>query len=131
NVLIAGLNGFNAVMAVFALIHGLTIANVVSLFQGVPLPDLPNTGTPLVLGVVPLAFSLALFLLPLGRAALRPLKQRAVERENGRAGLLREVLSRVQAKTAVTTAALTSAWKRAAGAEPDEKELTRVVVELG
>jgi hypothetical protein len=134
NVLIAGLNGFNLIMSWYALSEHLTIDRLTWIFQMMqhhrPLPIEPPVGTAIALGVVPLVFSLALFAIPLVRAALRPLKERRIARENGRRAMLREILEHIGTGE-VTDASLRRAWKEAAGAEPDSKELTREVVALG
>ena len=131
NVLIAALNGFNAIMAYYALEANITLSKLAHLGGRIPLDRLPHDGTAIVLGVVPLVFSLALFLLPVGRALLRPRKARKVAQENARLAVLREVLTRVDTKAPLTDEALSSAWAKAAGRVPESKELTREVVALG
>jgi hypothetical protein len=137
NVLVGLLNGFNLVMGLFALDANLTLGRLMNLYDmiraphHVVVPPIPYDGIPLAFGVVPLVFSLALFALPLGRALLLRLRAREVAHENGRLGLLREVLTRVNAKAPLTEPALEQAWTQAAGQPPAPKELTRVVVELG
>jgi hypothetical protein len=135
NLLVGLLNAFNLAMGLYALDGNLTLARVVHIFQsdprhGVPIP-MPYDGVPIVLGVIPLVFSAALFLLPLGRALLQPLRTKKVAHENGRLGALREILARVGAGRRPTEAALKQAWTKAAGTEPSSQELTRVVVDLG
>lgn len=92
---------------------------------------LPDASTPIALGVVPLVFSLGMFLLPLGRTALRRRETRKVARDNGRLAMLREVLERTGKKQPVTEPVLAQAWRVAAGVAPEPKELTREVVALG
>jgi hypothetical protein len=137
NVLIAGLNGFNLIMSWFALTNHLTFAKLAWVFDMAQYhgprwlaPQAPPDGTAIALGVVPLVFSLALFAVPLARMAIRPWKEKRVARENGRRAMLREVIEKV-GKDEVTDESLRAAWKQAAGAEPDPKELTREVVALG
>lgn len=138
NLLIAGLNGFNLIMAWFALSNELTFAKLEWLYRFTqhrgpaylftePMPH----GTAVALGVVPLVFSIALFAIPVIRAALRPWKERRVARENGRRAMLRVILDNLGEQGEVTDASLRDAWKQAAGSEPDEKELTAEVVALG
>ncbi len=131
NAAIFALNGFNLLMSVFALDAGLTLEKLRLLFARIPLEAIPDSGTAIVLGVVPLVMSIALFVLPIARAALRPLEARRVTREKARLAVLRTVLTRVEAKTPVTDAALVSAWKSAAGWEPASIDVTREVVALG
>jgi hypothetical protein len=134
NLAIAGLNGFNLIMSGYALSEHLTFEKLGLLYQimqhhlppRTPLPE----DTAVALGVVPLVFSIALFVLPLARAGLRPWKERRVARENGRRGLLREILERA-GKAEVTDDSLRAAWKQAAGTDPSPKEITREVVALG
>src|SRR5271170_3786097 len=60
NALIVALNTFNGLMALWAIGAGLTIDKLPLLFGKVPLAALPYSGTPILLGVVPLVMSLAL-----------------------------------------------------------------------
>jgi hypothetical protein len=132
NLLIAALNSFNIIMSLVALDANLTLAKLPYLFlKHIPLARLPYDGTPIVLGLVPLCFSLAIFLLPIGRAALRPLKQARVARERGRLGVLREVLTNVEKRSEVTDAGLERAYARAAGVAPKPGEISSRVAELG
>jgi hypothetical protein len=134
NVLIAGLNGFNAILSLVALSAGLTLSNVGYLLRGMPMAELPHTGTAVVLGVIPLVFSLALFALPIGRALIRPWKRRRLARENARRAVLRAVLSREggqAGRAPISEESLRRAWQEAAGEPPSDKEITREVVALG
>jgi len=132
NVLVALLNGFNLIMAGWVLANGLTITNILALLTAKePLAALPDASTPIALGIVPLIFSIGIFLLPIGRALLRGREARKVARENGRLAVLREVVERTENKAPITEPALAEAWRVAAGAAPDPKELTREVVALG
>jgi hypothetical protein len=131
NLLIGALNGFNLVMSLVALDINLTLSKLPWLFGRIPIDALPYAGTPIALGVVPLVFSLALFALPVARAAARPFKARRLTREKGRLAILKTVLARVAEKTPITDEALVLAWKGATGQEPDSKEVTKRVVELG
>jgi hypothetical protein len=130
NVAVAGLNAFNLFMGGWAIANGLTLERVSHLFDRVPHPFV-DTGLPIALGVVPLAFSALLFLLPLGRALARPLKLRAAEEEKARLAVLREVLDRVRAKQPVTDEGVAAAWRRATGSDPPPKRVDRELVELG
>ncbi len=131
NVLIAALNAFNVIMSLVAIDMNLTLAKLPWLFGRIPLDALPYMGTPIALGVVPLLFSIALFLLPVARAVTMPFKAKRLATEKGRLALLRTVLTRVADKAPVTDEVLADAWKRAAGQAASPKELTRRVVELG
>lgn len=137
NLLILALNGFNTLMSLWALGAGMTFSKIGMLLNNrtrIPVQRIMDldTGTAVALGVVPLVFSIALFALPAMRALFRPLKQKKIARENGRRGLLREVLTQVETgRGEITDASLEQAWRAAAGREPDPKELTREVVALG
>ena len=128
NMLVMALNGFNLFMSVWVIRYGLTIDNVRFALMGIPLDELPPTGTPLALGVVPLFFSLLLFAIPLARALWRPIEARRIARENGRRAVLREVLEK---PGGVEEQALVEAYREAAGREMDAKALTREIVALG
>jgi len=135
NVLIALLNGFNLLMGLFALDANLTIARLRYMLEPVSryevrLP-MPYDGVPILLGVLPLVFSLLIFLLPAGRALLRRSRAIAIAKENGRLGLLQEILARIERRAPLTEAPLKKAWAESAGAEPDPKVLTRAIVDLG
>jgi hypothetical protein len=132
NAAIFALNGFNLVMSLVALDEGLTFERLRLLFRSrIPFEALPDTGTAIALGVVPLVMSIALFALPVARAAMRPIRARKLVRENARLAVLRTVVSRVEAKQPVTDAALVEAWSNAAGKAPESIELTKEVVRLG
>ena len=131
NLLIAALNVFNLVMSLVALDQNITLAKLPYLFSRIPLAELPYDGTPVVLGIVPLVFSIALFALPIGRAIARPFEAKRIAKENGRLGMLREIVTRIESKTPLTENMLVDAWTRTAGAPPEPHELTRRVVELG
>ena len=136
NVGIAMLNGFNLLASAWALANGLTIANVFLLLtthapKGAPPLVLPYDGVPLALGVVPLVFSIALFALPLARAAVRIRTEKKVAQENARLGILREVLTHAPKKEPVTDESLRVAYRVAMGVDPTSKEITAHVVDLG
>jgi hypothetical protein len=131
DVLIGALNGFNLSMSLVALDLNLTLSKLPYLFGRVPIDALPYAGTPIALGVVPLVFSIALFMLPFARAVAAPWKARRLAREKGRLAVLKTVLSRISKKAPVTDASLAEAWKSATGETPDSKEVTKRVVELG
>ena len=69
NVAIAAINAFNLFMGLWGIENHMTLERAIHLFDKVP-HHVVDTGTPIVLGVVPLVFSALLFLLPLGRALL-------------------------------------------------------------
>jgi hypothetical protein len=132
NLLIVALNGFNLLMSLYAIGAGWTFEKIGMLLNRVPLDKIPDTGTPLALGVIPLVFSVALLTLPVFRALYRPFKAQRIARENGRRAMLREILTRIETgKQEISDASLEQAWRAAAGRGPDPKELTREVVALG
>jgi hypothetical protein len=130
NAVIVALNAFNLFMGLWAIDNDMTIERAVHLFDRFP-HHVVDTGLPIALGVVPLVFSALLFLLPLGRALVRPLRAAAAQREKGRLAVLREVLERVRTKRPVRDAELAAAWSRAAGRPADPKQLDRELVKLG
>lgn len=129
NLLIGGLNLFNLVASGWVLLQGLTVERIFALLTGVAADKLPAPGLPIALGLVPFIFSVALFLLPLGRMALRGRKARAVARENGRRAVLQGVLE--NAKTGVSDEELKLRYRVATGTEPKDAEITKHVVALG
>jgi hypothetical protein len=130
NALVIALNGFNLIMSLFALSDGLTLARAAGLIRGLPERMMPAPGFPIALGIVPLVFSLLLFLLPIARAIGRRWKARSIARENGRRAMLHEILDKI-GHGSITERDLSRAWKSAAGEEPSEKAVTREVVALG
>lgn len=131
NTAIAALNGFNLLVSAWVLGQGLTLSNLALLFSREPPPVLPDDGVPLALGLVPFTFSLALFVLPLARAALRTRSKRRVAEETARLNVLREVLARAPHKEPVPDEALRQAVRVATGSEPDSRAITAQVVALG
>lgn len=130
NLLIVLLNAFNLGMSWWALGVGLTLEKLGMLLSRVPLEKLPEGGTAVALGVVPLVFSLALFALPLARLATRGVEARRIARENGRRALLREVLKGVRGR-GVQGETLRRAYEEAAGRPLAEEALTKEIVALG
>jgi hypothetical protein len=136
NVAIAALNGFNLLASAWAISNGMTISNLYTLLtthvpKGSPPLVLPYDGVPLVLGVVPLVFSLALFALPMVRGIVQLRAQKQVAQENARLAILREVLTRAPKKEPVPDEALRVAYRVATGVDPTSKEITARVVDLG
>ncbi len=131
NTLIVALNAFNLVMSIVAINLNLTLAKLPMLVGPVPIEALPYDSVPIVLGIVPLVFSSLLFALPIARAMVRPLQGKKLARENGRLGLLREILAGIQRKAPLTESMLTEAWSRTAGKPPEPEELRKRIVELG
>lgn len=133
NVGIAALNVFNALAAWFALANDWTVANVLHLFERRPphTPPVFEPGTAIALGIVPLVFSLGVLALPAIRAALRGRKEKQLAQEKARLAILKEVLTRTEAKEPVPDEALQTAYRIATGETPTSKEITARVVELG
>ena len=118
-------------MGLYVIDAGLTIDRIAMTLRGIPPYRMPPPdGVPIALGLVPLVFSIALFLLPIGRSIFRGYKAKAIARENGRRAMLRSILEKV-GKDEVTEEELRRAWHGAAGVLPTDKEITREVVALG
>ncbi len=130
NLLIGGLNAFNLVASAWVLWSGLTVERIVAILQKVPIDKLPEPGVSIALGVVPLFFSFALFLFPLGRLVLRPLRERKARRENGRRAVLREIIESAK-KGGVSERDLIEKYRVATGEQLSSKEITKQVVALG
>ena len=97
NVLFTGINGFNLVASSVVLAQDLTIERLIALVAGVgaehPLPLPAPDGVPLALGLVPLVFSAALFVLPVVRAFGRRATTARVARDNHVRLLLKRLLT--------------------------------------
>ena len=124
NLLISGLNGFNLIMSLYAIGNELTLARLGFLFEAlqhrVPRGAVIPGGTAVALGIVPLVFSLLLFLLPAARAAIRPIRARRLMRQNGHLAILNAVLTSVSVRE-ISDASLRRAWKAATGSDPESK----------
>jgi hypothetical protein len=131
NVAIVLLNLFNIAASLWAISMGLTVSNLPLLFAKHAPAVLPAAGTPIVFGFLPLAFSLLLFVLPIGRAILRVRDRAKAEQEAARLAILKAVLTRAPKKEPVTDASLVTAYRVATGEEPSSAEITRQVVALG
>lgn len=142
NILVGAVNAFNLIMATVALNANLTIDRLVHLISTwdavIPVPPLPYDGVPIVLGAIPLLFSLLLFALPAWRALRKGAVEKAVAEENARAEVLKTVFQQMseaaekgEAVAGVREDSLKRAWKQATGAPPDDKELAAAVAALG
>ncbi len=131
NVMIALLNGFNLLASAWALQNNLTLSNLALLFDPERPPVLPDDGVPLLLGAIPLSFSIVLFALPILRAIGRTRAQKRLDQENARLAVLREVVTRSSSREPVPDETLRAAIRVATGEEPTSKEITKRVVELG
>lgn len=137
NLLIASLNGFNLLMSTVAIANGWTIAKLKYIFfvasSKMPpelLPPPPPESMPLVLGLIPFTFSLALFGIPVLRALFRGKKKHEVDVKNGRRGLIRAILSKLSIG-GIKEEALRKAWVEQAQSNPSEKVLTQEIIKLG
>lgn len=142
NWLIAAVNGFNLLASLVALQLNLTIERLLHMFEMIRLdvvdpPVLPDTGLPLVFGLIPLVFSLVLFGLPLLRQWRSSSKQAEAAHENAERAVLKTVFDKMQeaarsgTDASVSEASLQKAWQKATGKAAGEKELLRAIVALG
>lgn len=131
DLMVGALNAFNLLASGWVLANGLTIANVLLLLSKKPPPVLPYDGVPVALGIVPLVFSIVIFLLPALRALQHKVSERGVKKENARLQIMKEVLTRAPKKEPVSDETLRSAVRIATGYEPTSKDITRQVVALG
>lgn len=131
NMAIAALNGFNLLASMFAINAGLTLERLGHLIDRVPFELMPPADGPaLLLGWIPLVFSLGIFTAPLLRVFTKAQKEREVTLENGRRGVLHELLENMK-PGGVSERDLKRAFAEAAGREPTDRELTKAVVALG
>lgn len=136
NMLIVLLNGFNLLMSSVAIANSWTVEKLQYFFaiasSKVPIENLPSPpeGVPLVLGWIPLIFSATLFLIPIGRALTRPKKKREIDNKNGKRGLLRVILSKINPR-GIKEDVLKQGWTEQAKAPVDEKEFMREIIRLG
>jgi hypothetical protein len=115
---IGALNAFNLLASWWVVAQGLTLERLYAVLTSVPTKDLPPPGLPIALGVVPLVFSIALFVLPLARLVWRRRKVRAAQRENGRRAVLQAVLETTNRGETVAEEELTERYRIAAGVDP-------------
>jgi len=136
NVLIAGLNGFNLMMSTVAIANGWTIEKLRFMFSVASVRAPHNLsltmpeGTPLLLGWIPLAFSLALFFIPITRGFFRGRKKKEIDAKNGKRGLIRAILSKL-GFGGIPEDTLRKGWVELAQAKPDNREFTREIIKLG
>jgi len=131
DLMIGGINAFNLIAAGWVTLQGLTVERIIGIFSQLPPEKLPPPGLPIVLGVVPLVFSAALFLLPLGRLALRSRREKKAGKERGRRAVLAAVLEGAKSPEGVDEKTIAHRYSMAAGFEPDPKELNKEIVALG
>jgi hypothetical protein len=128
---VAMLNGFNLLASAWVVANGFTLSNIALMFDPHRPMVLPDDGIPLALGVVPLAFSAALFVLPVIRMLRRVREEKANAAERARLLVLREVVTRVANKEPVPDETLRAVVRSEIGQEPTSEEITRRVVDLG
>ncbi|MBI5498234.1 MAG: hypothetical protein HY904_24745 [Deltaproteobacteria bacterium] len=129
NLLVVGLNSFNLAMGAWAASVGLTLANLQAILAGIPPYRWPDHSIPILLGVIPIAFSATVFTLPVGRALGRIRDVAKAQVQNGRRALLR--LIRGSAGGGVTGEQAARAWEQGSGFAPSEDQLTRQLLRLG
>lgn len=131
NIGITLLNFFNLLASAWVIQQGLTLDNLALLFDRHRPAVLPDDGMPLALGLIPLVFSVVLFVLPITRALLRVREQEKIDAEHARLAVLREVVTHASKKEPIADEALRTAIRVATGEEPTSKDVTARVVELG
>ncbi len=139
NLLFALINGFNLVASGFVIANDLTLERLTDLLTRMANPDPafamlalpPADGVPLVLGVIPFAFSVALFALPLVRLIRRPAAAQRIARQNGWRAVLRQVLRDAPPSPGYKREELARAWQAASGRPATEAELDGAVRDLG
>jgi hypothetical protein len=131
DLVIGGLNAFNLIASGWVLLQGLTIDRLIGIFSGLRPEKLPPPGLPIALGVIPFIFSIALFLLPLGRLAFRSRREKKAGKERGRRAVMAAVLEGAKSPQGVDEKTITHRYSMAAGFEPDPKELNKQIVALG
>jgi hypothetical protein len=131
DLLIGGINAFNLVASGWVMLQGLTLERLFAILTRVAPSDLPPPGLPIALGLVPFLFSIALFLLPLGRLALQRRAKRKAAEERGRLAVLEAVLEGVKQPNGIDETQLRRRFAVAAGFEPDPKQLSKELLALG
>jgi hypothetical protein len=145
NVAIAALNGFNLLMSGYAIVGGLTLANLEILLtprrhgygygygygygHGYGAQSLLDASAPLALGWIPFLFSAAIFLFPMARALLRRRAEARAAAENGRRGVIAEISAAPDREH--TPERLAEAYRRRAGRPAEKKALERLLGRLG
>lgn len=130
NLAIIGLNGFNLVMSIYALANGLTVSVLQQMLAKVPSHKIVYDGTPIALGIVPLVFSIALLALPLIRAAVRPLKQARIDKENTELAVRRAAIESAE-KGGMTEEDMREAVERVIRKPANDKVILQEVARLG
>jgi hypothetical protein len=139
NLWVMAINGFNLVMSLVALKMNMTLDRAIDFFMHVrdrlPHVPLPYDGTPWLFGVIPFAFSLLMFGLPLYRWATTANRAQAAAKENAQRALLKtlymELHSAEGGSQGIREDRLKAAWRSATGKDPEEAELSRELAKLG
>lgn len=130
NIAIVGLNLFNLGMSIYALANDLTIHRLQLLLSRVPAEKIPYDGVPIALGIVPLVFSIALLALPLIRAAVRPIKQARLDRQNTELAVRRAAIESAE-RGGMTEEDMREAVERVIRKPADDKVILDEVARLG
>jgi len=135
NVVLAALNGFNTIASAIVVAGGLTVERIFQLIEHARLvavlgPEAPalaaGHGVPLLLGWVPLVFSVGLFLLPARRVLRRRREKAAIAAENGRRALMRLTLAEPDGLAELAPALARQAWLQASGTKDSEAVTTEL-----
>jgi hypothetical protein len=132
NLLIGVLNGLNLAGGIYGLTHSLTLANLFSkLAETKESPAVYTPGIPLLLGVIPLAFSLFVLLAPLVRGIRAAFAKAEAIRETQRLAVLEAIVDGVAKRRPISEGTLQRASTLEGSDALPAEELKRVVVDLG
>jgi len=89
-------------------------------------------GTAWLLGIIPLFFSSWIFAMPVWRSLKRRWDKKAVEKENGRLGLMQKILSGVKSDNKeLSQTELEQAFAEKAKRKPTKAEIRDILIEMG
>jgi hypothetical protein len=138
NVWIGLINAFNLGASWLALKTNLTLDRVIDIVthlrDKLPHAPIPYDGTPWMFGVVPFVFSLLMFALPVYRWTTSNARKAQAAKENAHRAVLKAVFDELHKQggdPGIREDALKRAWKQATGETPEDKELSRLLAELG
>jgi len=139
NALIFTFNAFNMGMSLFVIHNDLTIDKIkyiltssnFSNFDCLYIDNAYNDA-PILLGWIPLVFSISLFLIPTTRLLFRKRLIKQINNENGYRGIMKSIVNHIEHDNFnIPEENLIKEWKIFTGCDPDIKTLSKMIIDIG
>ena len=139
NALIFTFNAFNMGMSLFVIHNDLTIDKIkyiltssnFSNFDCLYIDNAYNDA-PILLGWIPLIFSISLFLIPTTRLLFRKRLIKQINNENGYRGIMKSIVNHIEHDNFnIPEENLIKEWKIFTGCDPDIKTLSKMIIDIG